>query len=158
MTKYVTLLALAISLHAADFSLTIGNPSAAMSPGATTAPLVKKEKMAAVLAVRAEGCADPATVVITGTAEGLVDGVRSSVPLMLVPGSAPGSYIVSQEWPPQGAWVVSLTGVCAKAKAGAIIPINPIGTFNRESSKFFPRAAKAAEIEASLKSLAGGAK
>ena len=66
-------------------------------------------------------------------------------------------YLVSREWPLQGVWVVNLSGVCAGAKAGALVPIIS-GGFTRESSKFFPRLATQAEIEASLKSLAGGAK
>ena len=53
--------------------------------------------------------------------------------------------------------MVSLRGTCAGESAGAIIPMGPKG-FIRESSKFFPRPATDAEIDASLKALSGGNK
>jgi hypothetical protein len=59
-------------LSAADFSLTIGNPVAAGT--------VTKVK-SSVLAIRLEECETLAQSQITGTAEGLVDGARKSVPL-----------------------------------------------------------------------------
>ena len=69
--------------------------------------------------------------------------------------SKPGVYAVYQNWPSEGAWLVSLKGTCADANAGAVIPIGPRG-FIRESSKFFPRPATDAEIEKSLKALTEG--
>jgi hypothetical protein len=142
-----------------DFTLTIGSPAAASLPSvAGKAPAqVSKVKTDAVLAVRSEGCADPAKARITGSAEGLVNGARQTVPLSLIPGQVPGVYIVSRDWPYQGVWVVNLSGSCASAKAGALVPIGPAG-FLRESSKFFPRSPTEAEIQASLKSLSGGPK
>jgi hypothetical protein len=150
-----------LTVQAADFSLGIGASSAAIAPGDTGNVGIKKlaiEKGGS-MAVRAENCADPAKAQITGTAEGVVDGKRSSVPLTrLVAGTVPGAYIVYREWPAQGVWVVSLTGVCGAAKASAIVPFDPNGNYLRESSKFYPRAATRAEIEASLKTLTGGGK
>jgi hypothetical protein len=143
-------LALASSGWGADFSLAIGNPVAVSLPDG----IVKKD---IGMAVRAENCADLSKAQITGTAEGMVSGERRSVPLRLVPAAAPGAFAVSRDWPQQGVWVVSLTGHCGSFTASAIIPIGPNG-FLRESSKFFPRAATAAEVESVLKTLAGGAR
>lgn len=171
MKHVLILIALAASGFAADFTLAIGSPSAASIPGSENPPgtpgtpaQVRKVKNAQ-FAVRTENCADPANALIAATAEGLVNGQRQSVALRLIPGSGPGVYLVPavQEaqgvWPNggKGVWVVRLIGNCAGAKAGALVPIGP-GGFIRESSKFFPRLATQAEIEASLKSLAGGAK
>jgi hypothetical protein len=143
-------LLLASSGWAADFSLTIGNPvAAALADG-----VVKKDVS---MAVRAESCADPAKVQITGTAEGIVNGARRSVPVRLVPAAAAGAFAVSRDWPQQGAWVVNLTGHCGSSTASAVVPFGPNG-FLRESTKFFPRAATAAEVESVLTTLAGGAK
>jgi hypothetical protein len=129
---------------AAGFTFSIGSPVAAQD--------FRASKTAAFV-FRTEGCADPAKPQITGTAEGLVKGVRQSVTLKLVETSKPGVYAVNQNWPAEGAWVVALKGMCADANAGAIVPIGPNG-FIRESSKFFPRPATNAEIETSLKALA----
>ena len=159
MKHTLMFMALAASAFGADFTLAIGSPVAASLPGAPTtsdgAP-VQVRKVNASFAVRTEGCADPANALITATAEGLVNGERQSMALRLFPGSGPGVYLVPRGWA-QGVWVVRLIGTCAGAKAGALVPIGPDG-FIRESSKFFPRFVTQAEIEESLKSLAGGAK
>ena len=138
------------SAWGADFSLAIGNPVAVAVPGG----FVKKD---IGMAVRAENCAEPAKAQITGTAEGVVNGARHSVPLRLVPAGAAGAFAVSHDWPQEGVWVVSLTGRCGSSTASAVIPMGPNG-FLRESSKFFPRAATAAEVEAVLRTLTGGGK
>ena len=142
-------LALTPCTWAADFSLTIGNPVAVALPDG----VVKKD---IGMAVRAENCAEPAKAQVTGTAEGLVNGMRRSVPVRLVPAAAAGAFAVAREWPSQGAWVVSLTGHCGNSTASAIVPVGPNG-FLRESSKFFPRAATAAEVESVLTTLVRGA-
>jgi hypothetical protein len=142
--------ALASFAGAADFSLTIGNPVAVALPDG----VVKKDVS---MAVRAENCADPAKVEITGTAEGMVNGARRSVPLRIVRGATTGAFAVSRDWPQQGSWVVNLTGHCGSSIASAVVPFGPNG-FLREASKFFPRAATAAEVESILTTLAGGAK
>jgi len=126
-----------------SFVLTIGNPVAA------NVPQVKS----AVLVVRPDGCGEPAKSQITGTAEGIVNGARRSVPLKLTPLPTPGVYAIFREWPAEGVWVVSLTGKYIGATSSAIVPIGPKG-FMRESSKFLPRSASEDEIQTSLKALA----
>ena len=127
---------------AGGFYLTIGSPVAA------NVPKVKN----AVLVVRPDGCHEPAKAQITGTAEGLVDGARRSMPLKLTALPTPGVYAVFHEWPAVGVWVVNLTGSYLGATTGAIVPIGPKG-FIRASSKFFPRSATETEIAASLRTL-----
>jgi len=129
-------------MNAADFRLGIGSPVAANAARVKSAALV----------VRPENCAEPDKTTITGVAEGIVNGARRSVQLHLTALPA-GVHAISQEWPFEGIWVVNLTGSCLGATAGAIVPIGPRG-FIRESSKFYPRPATAAEVEAVLKSMA----
>ena len=132
-------------VHAGGFFLTIGNPVAANAP----------EAKRAVLVVRPDGCNEPAKARITGTAEGLVNGARRSVPLKLIALPTPGVYAVNREWPAEGVWVVNLTGVNLGATTSAIVPIGPKG-FIRESSKFMPGTAGEVEIAAALKALTEG--
>ena len=134
----------------ADFSLAIGNPVAV----ARLNGVVKKD---IGFAVRGENCADIAKIQVTGTAEGVVDGARRSVPLRVIAGETAGTFAISHDWPQQGAWVVNLTGHCGNFTSSAVVPMGPNG-FLRESSKFFPRAATAAEVELALKTLTGGGK
>jgi hypothetical protein len=132
---------------AEGFTFTIASPVASQDFRSKTAAFV----------FRTEGCADPAKSQISGTAEGIVKGARRSVPLKVDAMSRPGVYAVYQTWSAEGEWVVNLKGTCTSENAGAVIPIGPKG-FVRESSKFFPRPATAAEIEAALKALTHGGK
>src|SRR6266446_1162587 len=120
LQTFLVALTLMASAWSADFSLAIGNPVAVALPDG----VVKKD---IGMAVRAENCADPAKVQITGTAEGIVNGSRRSMPVRLVPAATAGAFAVSRDWPQQGAWVVSLTGHCGSSTASAIIPMGPNG-------------------------------
>ena len=106
-------------------------------------------------AVRALACDELRDVRMTGTAEGIVSGHRQSVALKLVATDTPGVFIVPRQWN-EGTWVVNLTASCPgrSATAAVVVPIGPKG-FVKESSTFLDRAAKASEIEAALKKLAG---
>ena len=136
--------ALAALALADGFTFEIGSPVAAQDFHTKTSAFV----------FRTQGCADPAKARIEGSAEGLVNGMRRSIALKMTALARPGVYAVEQNWPVEGAWVVNLKGTCADANAGAVVPIGPHG-FLRESSKFFPRAANPAEIDASLRALTG---
>jgi hypothetical protein len=137
--------ALALAGQAAagpNFRLDIGPPVADTSAGK-----VKN----AVLLVRPLACDDAASVVITGTAEGIVNGVRQSVPLKLQRLATPGVHAVSRQWP-DGRWVITLTATCPArdATASAVVPLAK-NTFVRAKTQFFTHAATVAAIEQSLK-------
>lgn len=124
-----------------DFRLEVGPPIAGNST------LVKKDK--AVAAVRSLAC-DPGSVTITGTAEGVLNGRRQSIPLKLVPLDTPGVFAVTRVWE-GGRWVLALAGTCAErnAVAATIVPLGPAG-FIRDSVKILTRAATPADIDAAL--------
>lgn len=136
---------------AAGFSLAIGPPVAA-----GTGTKVTKTK-SATFAVRLEECDGLATARISGTAEGLVNGARTSAPVTLNAAASAGVYLVSQDWASEGVWVVSLTATCGNARAGAIVPMGPQG-FLREGTRVLPRAATPAEVDSALKALERPAK
>ncbi len=127
---------------AEQFTFAIGGPVASQD---------FRSKVAAFV-FRTEGCADPEKAQVSGTAEGLVNGERRSMPLKVMPMSKPGVYAVYRTWPAEGGWLVNLKGACSDASAGAIVPFGPKG-FVRESSKFLPRPATETEIETSLTAL-----
>src|SRR5262245_49097126 len=142
-------LAIAASAQTAfsqEFALQVGPPVAG---GAQQA---KKS----VFVVRPGGCADPAAAQITATAEGLVNGVRQSVPLKLAALPTPGVHAVSQDWPNGGFWIVNLAGTCAGKSAGAIVPLGATNSYRRETVKLLAHPPTPAEIDASLKALTGG--
>ena len=127
------------------FRLEVGHPIA----GASFAKIKK-----AVMMVRGLACDDPASVSMTGTAEGFVNGARRSLPLQLVE-TTPGVFAVPQ--PPDGQWAINLTGRCPgrNATASAVVPLGGASGFVREHAQFFEAAATLAQIDASLKTLAG---
>jgi hypothetical protein len=139
--------ALALAAQAAagpSFRLEIGPAVADTSAGK-----VKN----AVLLVRPLACDNAASVVMTGTAEGIVGGARQSVALKLQRLPTPGVHAVSRQWP-DGQWVLNLTATCPGrgAVASAVVPLTKSG-FVRAKAQFFDHAATVASIE---QSLAGG--
>jgi len=133
------------------FRLEIGPPIAAGN-------LKDQKKMdkKAVLAVRGLACNDLAGVKITGTAEGLVNGARQSLPLILNDANkAEAIYFIAQQWPDSGAWVLHLKGSCSspKAEASTLVAVSR-NTFIRERSAVLPKPATQKQIEDAVKTLA----
>jgi hypothetical protein len=128
------------------FRLEIGPPVAAGT---------EYKQKNAVLAVRALVCDDLEAVRVSGTAEGMVSGARQSVPLRLVPiATAPGVFVVQQQWPAQGQWVLHLAGTCpsSKAEASTIVPMRK-GTFIREKTQVLREPATREQVDAALAAL-----
>ena len=152
--KLIALLVLAMAAPAIAgtmFRLEIGPPIAA-GTGSTTTPQFKKKVL---LVVRPQVCDNPAAVQITGTAEGLVNGMRQSLPLNLIPvNSAEGVYAVQQQWPDNGQWVLQLNGSCPspKASASTLVPMNR-NTFIREKTEVLREPATRQQVEAALAAL-----
>jgi len=141
----------AVSAAGTMFRLEIGPPVAA----GNLKDLKKMDKKA-VLAVRALVCDDLATVQISGTMEGLVNGARQSLPLVLsAVNKADAIYFVSQQWPDTGAWVLHLKGACAspKAEASTLVAVSK-GTFIRERTEVLPQPATKKQVEDAVKALA----
>ena len=109
----------------------------------------------AALVVAAEGCASRTAVTMTGTAEGLVDGKRQSVPLSFTPTSKPGFFAVKKQWPSEGAWVLVITARDLGRSTSALIEPGPNGQAKILSPRSFaPQHVPAAEIESALQRLA----
>jgi hypothetical protein len=109
--------ALAGQLFAGGFIVELGNPDA--NPEA--------KKANAVLVVRAIGCHDPAIAKITGTAVGMVNGKRESIPLQLTKLSAPGTYALTQQWPKEGKWVLEFVGRNTEQFTNTLVAAGPNG-------------------------------
>ena len=146
----VVLMLAAPAIAGTKFRLEIGPPIAA----GTGTPVIKQFKNTVVLVVRPRVCDNPSSVQMTGTAEGLVNGVRQSLPLELLAVSpTEGIYAVQQQWP-NGHWVLQLNGTCPKPKASAstLVPMSDV-TFIREKTKVLTEPATRQQVEALLKEL-----
>jgi hypothetical protein len=96
---------------------------------------------------------------VTGTAEGVVDGKRQSMPLDIRPGSQPGMYVVRWQRPATGRWVLVInSGTAGVSEATAVVEISPSGgvagvtvpTRAIGGGWISPRAVAKAEIDALL--------
>jgi hypothetical protein len=66
---------------------------------------------------------------VTGTAEGVVNGKRQSMPLDIRAGSQPGMYMVRWQRPAVGRWVLVInSGMQGVTDATAVVEISPSGT------------------------------
>jgi hypothetical protein len=132
------------------FRLEIGPPIAA-----GTGNKVLKDAKKAVFAVRAVVCDDLAAVRISGTAERIHDGVRQSVPITLTEvDKAQAIYLVGQQWPEDGPWLLHLKSSCSKPQASAstLVPVNRT-TFNRAKTEVLREPATQAQVDAALAAL-----
>jgi len=135
----------AIASHAS------GSPFFRLEVGPAVAAGTQTKYKKAEFAVRPLVCDNPAQVQISGTAEGLVDGVRRSTPLTLVPVGTDGVHVVPRAWPAEGQWIVVLTATCpsSKATASTIVPFGKSG-FLRDKVRVLIEPATRDQIEAAL--------
>lgn len=127
------------------FRLEIGSAAAL----GTDTKFKDKNAKKIVVAVRAVVCQDLHRVTITGTAEGLVNGTRHTLPITLtVIDQAKAVYAVAQQWPQDGAWVLHLKGSCAapKAEASTLVPVHK-GTFIRETTQVLREPATRKQVD-----------
>ena len=151
--RYLTLAALCIAsvtsipaIAGTIFRLEIGSNIAGV-------PALKTKNV--VIMARALACDDDASVQMTGTAEGLVNGQRQSLRLELMSMPTPGVFAVRKQWS-DGTWIVNLTATCPgrKATAGALVALDQKAGLLRSKTKLLERAATEREVTALLKDLA----
>lgn len=80
--------------------------------------------------VRTFRCGTPSSFTVVGTAEGVVDGARKTIPLTIARASEEGVFTVARQWPAEGKWalVFSVEGshavsTIAELEPGATIRI-----------------------------------
>jgi hypothetical protein len=95
---------------------------------------------------------------LSGTAEGIVDGARRSVPLRFEATDRPNVYALRRQWPAEGRWVLrialrSTTAVVTLDPAGNVasaqVPMTVTTTGDR-----VPRAVTTREVDSVLTALA----
>ncbi|MFY9725113.1 MAG: hypothetical protein WB579_04315 [Bryobacteraceae bacterium] len=140
ITAPAALMALAGSLWAGGFYLTLGNPEA--SPEA--------RKLNAVLTVKSAGCVQPSATRISATAIGTINGERREIPLKLEPLTTPGMFALAQQWPKQGRWVIRLEATNGSLFASSLVMAGPDGV-DRYHDKAGHQPFSSADIEAMLR-------
>jgi hypothetical protein len=139
------------SVYAGGFQLTVEAPASDYNH-------VKD----AVLLVRTYGCHTPADANVTATAEGIVNGRRTSIPIELK-ADEKGVYAITQQWQSEGTWILSFTGTyngmtCTVfvdlAAGGKVHPDTRIeaGYKTGKHARAFNRKPTTGDIESALKS------
>lgn len=102
----------------------------------------------------------PMQIQARGTAEGLVDGERVSIPLELRATAATGVYALRGEIPESGSWVLVIRAGDEDYAVTAIVDLGPNGAVRavdvpvRGGNPPIPREVTGQEIDARLRSLA----
>ena len=113
----------------------------------------------AFLTVRTYHHGDMMAKTVTGTAEGVVNGKRETMPLDIRPGSRAGTYGVFWQRPATGRWVLVInSGNQGVIDATAVVEISPTGSVANVSVPtrsygngwIGPRPVAASEIDALL--------
>jgi hypothetical protein len=150
LVKIGAFLLSACSLTAgADFGIDIGSPVAAIPAGANPSGVSKVK--GATFSVRTHGCSSDAK--FTGSAK---EAGGAEDALTFVVGGTPGSFAVVRFG--RTAWLAVITADCMGTKAGAIVPVDAQGLYQRDAAKFFSHAPTAAEVNEALAKLQGGSR
>ena len=111
----------------------------------------------AVLLVHAATREGPvAAAALSGTAEGIVNGARRTIPLRLDGTPNPGVFAVRRQWPAEGTWLLRIS----LQRTTAIVSLDGGGVAGvrvpteRASGQDLPRAVSAQEIDSTLSAAA----
>ena len=157
----ITLTSLAVMLAIQGLALAGGFQLSIETPTGAADPQLKD----VVLVARTYGCHQPADAKLTATAEGLLNGQRKSMPLELR-SIGSGVYAIKQQWPSEGAWVLTLTGAYNGMTSSVLVELGPNGrvlpgtrieegSLNGVHAKGARRQWIASDIDAALKASAG---
>lgn len=114
----------------------------------------------AIALVRTYHHGGPVQLQVRGTAEGLVDGERVTLPLELVAAGPTGVYAIRADLPSRGSWILVVRGGAEEGGVTAIVDLGPDGAIRavdvptRGGNPPIPRAITGPEIDARLRSLA----
>jgi hypothetical protein len=119
----------------------------------------------AYLLVHAFHHGTPVGLPVRGTAEGIVNGARRTIPLDFGTTSRPGVYALTRQWPAEGRWmlVITVTQGGSGDGATALVRLAPTGQIasvevpSRQADGWtIPTAVSRAEIDAAVRALASG--
>jgi hypothetical protein len=116
----------------------------------------------AVVLVRPYGCHQPEDAQMSGTAEGIVNGKRVSVPLQFTK-TTKGVYAVKKQWDANGAWVLAISGLYNGHTSSALVELGAKGNlpnaFTSDGKGFtantLQRKLTPADVDSALQKVSG---
>lgn len=106
----------------------------------------------AVMVAEITACLPGAKTTMSATAEGMVDGVRKSVPLKVMALKKQGTFAVAREWPQEGKWAVIVVANYLERKgftSSVIVPADK-DSFQWDAMQEFYHVPTNAEVAAVL--------
>jgi len=136
------LLVLAVPLFAGALLLEVGNP-------ASNQEAVRNH---AILVARITACHSPGETAVVATAEGLVNGMRKTIPLKVISLSTAGTFAVTREWSDQGTWAIKLVATNPEYRDYATSVLVPIrnDSLQLSAAKHYFHVATDAEVSSAL--------
>ena len=134
----VTLCIMAVPLFAGRIALEVGSPG--LKP--------RSASQYVVLVARITACHSPEKTTVLAAAEGVLDGVRQSIPLKVIPLSTAGTFAVAGEWPQKGNWAVTMIATNPDYKDYATSVVVPMqnGSAQFSAAKHYFRKPTDAEV------------
>jgi hypothetical protein len=107
----------------------------------------------AVLLAHITACVSPEKTSVTATAEGVVNGKRTTIPLHVVRLAEPGAFAVAREWPHEGDWVIKIVATHPQFGSYATGIVAPVagGEANPATAKIYYHAPTPDDVEGALK-------
>jgi hypothetical protein len=138
----ITLAILTVPLFAGGFWVQVADP--ASNPEAM--------QNHAVLIAQTLACHFPTKSSITATAEGVVNGVRQTIPLKMIALSTPGAFALTRQWPEQGTWAIKIVATNpddANYATAIVVPARN-NAVQLSAAKKYSHAPTDAEVSAAL--------
>lgn len=106
----------------------------------------------AVLVARTTACHSPGQTTVVATAEGVVNGMRKSIPLKVIMLSSAGTFAVARDWPEEGAWAIKLVATNPEYKNYATSVLVPVrrDSLQLAAAKHYFHAPTDAEVSLAL--------
>jgi hypothetical protein len=106
----------------------------------------------AVVVVQVAACRSPEKTSVVATAEGLVNGIRRTVPLKVIALSSPGTFVVAREWAQGGNWAVKVVATNPDYKNYATSVVVPVrgGLAQLNAASHYYHAPSDAEVSLAL--------
>jgi hypothetical protein len=113
-----------------------------------------RDNSGALMLVHAMTREGPATLAnVSGSAQGIVNGARRSIPIRFDTTSKPGIFAVRKQWPSEGTWLLQIalygtTAIVVVDRDGSVASVR-VPT-QLQSGNQIPRAVAAKEIDSTL--------
>ena len=103
--------------------------------------------------VRTFRCGTPSSFTVVGTAEGVVDGARKTIPLTIARAGEEGVFTVARQWPAEGKWALVFSVEGAHA-VSTLVELEPGAKIRVASQKTTYEKPTPADVHAVLASAA----